>query len=318
MSTTNKPLSGKIALVTGASRGIGRGEAIGLGEAGATVYVTARTLTTGPLPGSAEATAAEVTEAGGKGIALQCDHGDDAQVEQVVRRISEEQERLDILVNNVLPGPPILEAPGPKMGGLPFWEAEVDGLWDACMMIGVRGHYVMTKLAMPLLLESKGLIVNTASAGGCMYTINVIYGVGKVAQEKMMLDMAVELEDTPVSIMTVWPGFVRTEVLSDHVDNDPSFIKTALANAWGRVPGKLEQLQAMSNEALLGLMESPVFTGRAIAALANDPNVKTKSGRVFSVVSLAKHYGFTDVDGSSTPDGLQLLETDYWGPLEEV
>ena len=311
MNTIKKPLSGKIALVTGASRGIGRGAAIGLGEAGATVYVTARTLTTGPLPGTAEETAVAVTEAGGKGIAIQCDHADDSQVEQVERRISEEQGRLDILVNNVLPGPPVLDAPGPKMGGVPFWEAEVDKLWDACMTIGVRGHYVMTKLAMPLLLKSKGLVVNTASVGGCLYTINVIYGVGKVAQEKMMRDMAVELEDHPVSIMTVWPGFVRTEVVGNHLDNDPAFFRNALGNAWSCVPGKLEELEAMSLEELRGLMESPVFTGRAIAALANDPNVKAKSGGVFSVVSLAKAYGFTDVDGS-TPDGLQLLETDCW------
>ena len=320
MRAIEKTLSGRVALVTGASRGVGRGAAIGLGEAGATVYITARRVSTSKeLSGSAEDTATLVTKAGGKGITVECDHADDQQVEALVRQIEEEQGRLDILVNNVLPGPSIMQHPGPSMGGAPFWEAEVDEQWHAALTVGVRGHYVMTKLAMPLLLASKGLIVNTSSVGGCLYTINVLYGVGKAAHEKMMRDMAVELEDTPVSIMTVWPGFVRTELQDERLRQDPSLevLRQALSMTWRLIPGKLEKLEAMSVEQLDGLVESPVFTGRAIVALANDPDVKEKNGRVFSVVSLAEAYGFTDIDGSR-PDGLQLLETDFWGPLEPI
>jgi len=316
MTDPAKPLAGKVALVTGASRGLGKGNAIGLGEAGATVYVTARTLSTpGPLPGTAEQTAQEVTAAGGKGIAVQCDHTDDAQVDAVFSRIREEQGKLDILVNCVYPAPGILPTTGPKMtGGAPFWETPVEEGWEAAFTLGVRAHYVATQKAMPMLLESSGLIVNISSPGNYVYIISTMYGMGKAANERMVNQMAQELEDTPVSIMTLWPGLVQTEIMGTVLENEPAMMREILSLIWTNVEGADTELAGMNTEQMLGLFESPTFSGRGVAALAADPEVKKKSGRVLALPALAKEYGFSDI-GGNIPDGLKLLETAAWPPL---
>jgi NAD(P)-dependent dehydrogenase (short-subunit alcohol dehydrogenase family) len=311
-----KKLAGRVALVTGASRGVGKGVAIGLGEQGATVYVTARTLSSpGELPGTAEQTAREITDAGGKGIALQCDHADDSQVDEVVRRIERDAGGLDILVNNVYPAPGILPTAGPKMpGGAPFWQTPVDEGWAAAFTLGVRGHYVMTQKAMPLLLKRSGLVVNISSPGNYTYLVSTMYGMGKAANERMMVQMAMELEEYPVSIMTLWPGVVRTEFTGGAIEQDPEWLRQLLSMSWANIPGAVDELAQLPREKILELTETPVFSGRAVAALATDPNVKLKSGRVLSVVGLANEFGFTDVDGT-VPDGLRLLDVDAWPPL---
>ena len=316
MTDSAKPHAGRVALVTGASRGLGKGTAIGLGEAGATVYVTARTLCTpGALPGTAEQTAREVTAAGGKGIAVQCDHTDDAQVDTVFSRIRDEQGKLDILVNCVYPAPGILPTTGPKLsGGAPFWETPVDEGWEAAFTLGVRAHYVATQKAMPLLLESSGLIVNISSPGNYVYIISTMYGMGKAANERMVVQMAQELEDTPVSIMTLWPGLVQTEIMGTALENNPAMMREILSLIWTNVEGADTELANMDTGQMLGLFESPTFCGRGVAALAADPDVKKKSGRVLALAALAKEYGFTDV-GGNIPDGLKLLETAAWPPL---
>ena len=316
MIQTTKPLAGRVAVVTGASRGVGRGVAIGLGEAGATVYVTARTMSEqGPVPGTAEETAREVTLAGGEGIAMRCDHTDDRQVDEVLRRIERDQGRLDILVNNVYPAPGILPTLGPKMpGGRPFWEAPVDQGWEAAFTLGVRAHYVMTQKSMPMLLKSGGLIVNISSPGNYVYVISTMYGMGKAANERMTQQMAIELANTPVSIVTLWPGTVRTEVVGEAIKANPEFHRKVLALMWENMPEALERLPKLTHDEILALIESPVFSGRAVAALAADPAVKTRSGRVLSVAELAHEYGFTDTDGT-IPDGLNLLNVDAWPPL---
>jgi len=317
MTDSAKPLAGKVALVTGASRGLGKGTAIGLGEAGATVYVTARTLATpGALPGTAEQTAQDITAAGGTGIAVQCDHTDDTQVDAVFTRIRQDQGKLDILVNCVYPAPGILPTTGPKMtGGAPFWQTPVNEGWEAAFTLGVRAHYVATQKAMPLLLESCGLIVNISSPGNYVYIISTMYGMGKAANERMVAQMAQELEDTGVSIMTLWPGLVKTEIMGGTLEHEPAMMREILSLVWTNIDGADKQLADMDLDQMMNLFETPVFTGRGVAALAADPNIKTKSGHVLALPALANEYGFTDTDGT-IPDGLKLLQTHAWPPLK--
>ena len=180
-------LQGRVAVVTGASRGIGKGIAVELGAQGATVYVTGRTTAEGGvLPGTVGQTAAEIDELGGKGIAVACDHHDDAAVLKVFERVREEQGRLDILVNNVFSAPDL----APWLGKN-FWELPIEA-WDQCIDIGVRSHYVASAFAVPLMLETgPGLIANISSPGAVAYSHNVAYGVGKAAVDRLSHDMAV-------------------------------------------------------------------------------------------------------------------------------
>ena len=257
-------LTGKIAVVTGASRGIGKGIAHALGDAGATVYVTGRTVTPGsaPLPGSIGETADEVTRRGGKGIAVQCDHGDDAQIKKLFERVADEQRgRMDLLVNNVY------RIPDPPAWGGGFWEHPVS-IWDDQVGIGLRAHYVASVYGAPMMVKAKsGLIVNISSGGGAQYIYSASYGVGKAGLDRLAKDMAHELRPYNVAAVSLWPGAVKTE-----------FVMKFAAG------GGIDLSQA----------ESPIFTGRAIVALASDPQLMTKSGQVFVVANLAKEYGFKD------------------------
>ena len=315
MSEDERALEGRVALVTGASRGIGRGTAIELGAKGATVYVTARTLddSSGPMPGTAQETAQAVNEAGGTGIALQCDHSDDEQVAGVFERITNDHDGLDVLVNNVFPSPDVATNMGPGWGGAPFWETSIDS-WQAVFTVAVRGHYVATQKAMPLLLKRSGLIVNVSSAGAFNYFMSPLYGAGKAAGHRLMLDMAKELSGYPVSILSVWPGVVRTELLQGMFDQTPQALVPLLRDAWAPFDDGEERIAALDADSLLALMETPRFAGRAIAALAADPDVAAKSGRAHAVVALAEEYGFTDVDGR-TPDAFRFRETALWPQL---
>ena len=263
-------LSGKVALVTGASRGVGKGIAMALGEAGAIVYVTGRTVEEGqaaiPLPGTVGQTAADVTRMGGQGIAVPCDHRDDAQVRAVFERIQQEQGRLDILVNNAWAGyegyidnhhlPPFA----------PFWEKSI-AYWDE-NMDGVRWAYVASVLAAPHMVQRRaGLIVNISFSP--LDLGNPAYNAAKTAVDRMTGDMAHQLREHQVAVVALHPGLVRTEGV--------------LVNA---------QYFDMSNS------ESPQYTGRAVAALAADPAVMEKSGQVLNVARLAQAYDFVDIDGT--------------------
>ncbi len=273
-----KQLSGRVAVVTGASRGIGKGIALELGAAGATVYVTGRTVDPGRLPGTVSGTAAEIDAAGGRGVAVPCDHRDDAAVAALFDRVRAEEGRLDVLVNNVY------DAPGSaRWLGRPFWEVPAAG-WDHTFTVGVRSHYVASVLAAPLLMDAAdgGLIVNVSSPGAVGYTHNVVYGVAKAALDRMTADMAHELRGQRVAVVSIWPGIVDTELL-----------KTIPPGADGRrvlsLPGEGDYDLAQA--------ETPRFAGRAVAALAGDPDRVSRSGRAFYVADLADAYGFTDVDG---------------------
>jgi dehydrogenase/reductase SDR family protein 1 len=266
------PLLGKVALVTGASRGVGKGIALGLGEAGATVYITGRTVEEGKaavaLPGTIHQTAAEVDRLGGTCIPLACDHRDDWQVESVFQRIRTEQNRLDILVNNVWGGYEHFNDGTPFWNEAGFWTVPLSR-WDAMFQAGVRAHYVASALAAPLMITRRaGLIVNISFFAAQRDDKGVAYGVAKAASDRMAACMAYELREHNVAAVSLYPGLVRTEAVL-----------------------KAAEYFDMSNS------ESPQFIGRAVAALAADPQVMNKSGRTLVAAALALEYGFTDVDG---------------------
>jgi NAD(P)-dependent dehydrogenase (short-subunit alcohol dehydrogenase family) len=262
-----KPLAGRVAIVTGASRGIGKGCAIELGAAGATVYVSGRSVEEGaaPLPGTIGATAAEVDAAGGRGVAVRCDHRDDAQVSELFERVDREQGRLDVLVNNAFLIPRELTA------GRPFWETPLSN-WDDMIDVGTRSAYVASHYAARRMAARRaGLIANVSSSGAVEYAWHVAYGVGKAALDRLTADCARELRPFGVAVVSLWPGLVLTE-------------RTSRAR------------QALPTLDWSGA-ESQRFTGRAVVALASAPDVLARSGRAWPSRELADAYGFADVDG---------------------
>jgi len=265
-------LSGKVAVVTGASRGVGRGIALGLGEAGATVYITGRTVKNktdaGKLGGTVFTTAEEVTAIGGKGIGIQCDHTDDAQVEEVFQRIKKESKKIDILVNNAWAGYENMHEGRRFTYFKPFWEQPF-WRWNAMFDAGVRAAYTSSAFAARSMTKKKsGLIVNISFWSAQVYMSNTQYGVSKAAVDKMSEYMAHELKKFNVAVVSLYPGLVRTEgVLKNAKHFD------------------------MSNS------ESPQFIGRVVAALATDPNIMKKSGKVLVAAQEALEYGIQDIDG---------------------
>ncbi len=251
-------LEGKTALVTGGSRSVGKGIAFGLGEAGATVYITGRTVT--------ERVAAEVTALGGKGIAVRCDHQHDDDVRAAFEQINRSEGRLDILVNNAWGGYKRLRNrksyPGYKWKD-PFWKQPLD-IWDDMHTVGVRSNYVASAFAAPMMLKQKsGLIVSISFFSGRRYYGNVPYGVSKAAVDRLTKDMAEELRPHHVASVSLYPGHV--------IDRK-------------KTPNPKR--------------ETAQFVGRAVAALAGDPEIMKKSGQILVAAELAREYGFTDIDGT--------------------
>ena len=258
-----------VAVVTGASRGAGKGIALALGDIGATVYVTGRSTQEGdsPLPGTVYATAEEINRRGGRGVPVVCDHSNDNQVQALFAQIASEQGRIDILVNNALCVPDGLTAEGP------FWEKPL--ALQAILNVGLRSSYVASYFAAPLLLKSAaGLVVNTSSPGGRCYMHGPAYGAGKAAVDKMAHDMAVDFKPHGVAVVSLWMGILKTERTMAVINAQPELYADMLAMA-----------------------ESPEFSGRVIAALANDPERMTYSGKVCMGAELGQHYGVLDIDG---------------------
>lgn len=266
-------LAGQVAVVTGASRGVGKGVAVQLGAAGATVYVTGRSARAGDgpvvfgeaLPGTVGETAEAVTAAGGKGIAVPLDHRDDAAVEALFERVEREFGRLDLLVNNAFYVPEAL------LSGKPFWEQPLS-LWDDMTDVGVRSHYVGSVFGARMMVrQRRGLIINTSSPGGGHYTMTPAYGIGKVAVDRMTFDTAHELRPYNVAVVSIWLGLISTERTQVAARNLPQF-DTSTA-------------------------ESPAFVGKGVAALASDPGIMARSGSVLYSAELADVYGVTEADG---------------------
>jgi len=267
-----KPLAGKVAVVTGASRGLGKGIALGLGEAGATVVVTGRSTreTPGVVAGDIDSTAEEVTRLGGRGIAARCDHRDDAQVEALFERVRREHGVPDLLVNNALASPPM----DVLWGGERFWRLPVH-LWDDLIDVGLRSHFVASRLVAPMMIErGRGLIINVAShAANRPKTeksrVILPYSVGKAGLHRLSSDMAVELREHGVAVIEVWPPASVTE----HVRARPELF------------GDLSQWKPV------------LFTGRVVAALAAESDPMARSGQAVAIDDLAKELGVSAESG---------------------
>jgi len=282
MNEPLRPLIGKIALVTGASRGIGKGIAISLSLAGATVYITGRTTeensSASGLEGSIHKTVEDIKRLGGNCSAIQCDHRNDQEVEKVFETIATEHKHLDILVNNVWGGYEHFTDGTEFWNEKGFWTQPLSR-WDSMFASGVRAHYISSVLAVPLMiLGSQGLIVNLSFFAAKRTDKGVAYSTAKAATDQMVACMADELRGHKIAAVSIYPGLVRTE----------SVMKAA------------EYLD-LSNS------ESPQFIGRAIAALASDSQVMDKSGLTLIAAELAKEYGFTDIDGKQ-PRSLSAAE----------
>lgn len=263
---------GLVAVVTGASRGAGKGIALALAATGATVYVTGRTRHDGdsPLPGSVETTAKEIESRGGIGIPLVCDHGDDAQVAAAFERIGAEQGHLDVLVNNAF------TIPDGITSRRPFWEKRLDQ--QQVLDVGLRSSYVSSYYAAPLLINGGRLVVNTSSFGGTCYMHGPAYGAVKAGVDKMAHDMAEDFRPYGVAAISLWMGMLRTE--------------------------RTEALFTSSDHryaALTQHAESAEFPGRVIAALARHEGRMAYSGRVLVAAELALELGVVDVDGRQPP-----------------
>jgi NAD(P)-dependent dehydrogenase (short-subunit alcohol dehydrogenase family) len=258
-----------IALVTGASRGAGRGIAIALGSHGCTVYVTGRSEKAGDasLPGTIHETAQAVTDAGGRGIAVRVDHRDDGQVKAVFEQIGREQGRLDILVNNACALHDKLTSPGH------FWEKpmEIVDMLD----VGLRSSFVASYYGAPMMIgQRQGLIVFTSASGAVHYVFGPVYGAHKSGMDKFAADMAVDLREFNVAAVSIWMGALSTERLRMIIASDPARF------------GRLEETT-----------ETPEFTGHVIWAMYNDPELMRMSGKTLIGAELGAQYGIRDRDG---------------------
>jgi len=281
-------LSGKVAVVTGASRGIGKGIALALGAEGATVYVTGRTVGPGKatLPGTVGETAAEVDRRGGRGIAVQVDHAEDDQVAALFERVGREHGRLDVLVNNAISIPAELTQPGG------FWQRPISN-WEL-IDVGVRSNFTAAWHAAQLMVPQKsGLIVALSGYAGVTYTFGVLFGTCKTATDRMARDMAVELKPHNVASLSLWQGFTYTERAQENLK---------------KVDGMAAQLNSAAGS-------SVEFPGRVIAALATDPDIMKRTGGTFISAELAQEYGVSDVDGRVIPSLRAQRGAPIWAPI---
>lgn len=284
-----KPLAGKVAVVTGASRGIGKGTACVLAEAGATVYVTARTVEAGanPLPGTIGETLIEIEARGGKGIGVALDLHDDAAIEALFAQVKAEQGRLDILVNNAMSIPDSMTE---KKG---FWEKPLADEWDI-WETGVRAAFIASHHAAKIMAPQKsGLIAFMSGYVGRTYTYDVMFGTAKTSTDRMARDMGVELKPHGVASVSLWQGFTYTE----------------------RAVENLKKVEGMASQLNSAVGSSPEFVGRVIAALASAPDLMERTGGSWIVAELAEAYGVTDKDGRTIPSLREERGSPIFGPV---
>jgi NAD(P)-dependent dehydrogenase (short-subunit alcohol dehydrogenase family) len=291
----NSRLDGRVALVAGATRGAGRGIAVALGEAGATVYCTGRSTRAQrseyDRPETIEETAELVSEAGGTGIGVPCDHLDPAQVERLVGQIDGDHGRLDVLVNDVWGGEKLFE------WDTPLWEHDLDaGL--RILRLAVETHLVTSHFALPLLIRRPGGLVvemtdGTRDYNDSRYRVNAFYDLAKASVLRLAFAQAKELEPHGCAAVALTPGWLRSEMMLEAF---------GVTEADWDQPGKAPPHFA-------AISESPRYVGRAVAALAADPDRARRNGGSFSSGELARDYGFTDLDGS---------QPDCWRYMVEV
>jgi len=268
-------LDGKIAVVTGASRGIGKGIALGLAEYGATVYIAGRTESDDNLPDflkgtTIHKTAEEVTKMGGKGIVCRCDFSKDDDIKNLFERIQKEQGRLDILVNNAWSG--ANHVMSGYFWNTPFWKQPTT-LFDDFFTVGLRSGYICSQYAAKIMEEQKsGLITNISFYSARRYWLTPSHGIFKAATDKMTADTAHELREHNIKVFSLYPGNVSTEGMIEAAKYNPA----------------LKEQE----------MESPQFVGRCVAALALDEAAIKQSGEVLITGEIAKQYGFTDLNGN--------------------
>jgi NAD(P)-dependent dehydrogenase (short-subunit alcohol dehydrogenase family) len=290
-----RQLDGKVALVAGATRGAGRGTAVALGEAGATVYCTGRTTrerrSEYDRPETIEETAELVTAAGGTGIAVAVDHLEAAQVEALVQRIDAEQGRLDVLVNDIWGGELLFE------WNKPVWEHDLEkGL--RLLRLAIDTHLITSHFALPLLIRSPGGLVvemtdGTREYNADHYRLSAFYDLAKASAIRLAFAQSEELAPHGCTAVALTPGWLRSEMMLDNY----------------RVTEENWRDGAAVNPHFAAISESPRFVGRAVAALAADPDLQRRTGGSFSSGGLAREYGFTDLDGS---------QPDCWRYLVEV
>ncbi|MCX4719061.1 SDR family oxidoreductase [Streptomyces virginiae] len=299
MTTKTRQLAGKVALVAGGTRGGGRGIAVELGAAGATVYVTGRSSGTRrsdlDRPETIEETAGTITAAGGRGIPVRTDHSDPEQVQALVARIATEQEgRLDILVNSVWGGDALTDWEHP------LWEQDLDqGL--RLMRRAVETHVITSRYALPLMVaRGSGLVVEVTDGNTARYRGSFFYDMAKSAVIRLAVAQAAELRPHGVAAVSLTPGFLRSEAMLEHF---------GVTEATWR--------DGAAEDPNFAHSETPAYLGRAVVALAADPDVIARTGRALATWDLYKEYGFTDADGSR-PDfaahWARNLEAEY-GPL---
>lgn len=268
------PDNGPVAIVTGASRGAGRGIAIALGSHGCTVYVTGRSEKAGDssLPGTIYATADAITAAGGKGIAVRVDHADDAQVAALFAQVAREQDgRLDILVNNAAAVHDEMTQP------LRFWEKplKIGDMID----VGLRSSYVASWHAAPMMVkQGRGLIIMTSASGAVHYVFGPAYGAHKAGQDKLAADMAVDFDDAGVNVLSIWMGALMTDRLKNLIEADP--VK------YRHIPD---------------IVETPELTGHIVWAMFQDPEIATLTGQTVIGAEMAIRYGLKDAGGRQPP-----------------
>ncbi|KAJ1360350.1 Dehydrogenase reductase SDR member 1 [Parelaphostrongylus tenuis] len=317
-SKMSRVLGGQIALVTGASRGVGRGIALQLGQSGVTVYISGRKPTNSlqsqhrNLP-TLETTADDIRNRGGVAIPVYCDHTDHEEIAELFDRIHKENGgTLNILVNAAYSGVQDMA----NAGSVPFFEAD-PLLWDSVNNVGLRNNYICCVHAARMMVKRRsGLIVNMSSAAGLQYTFNVPYGVGKAAIDRMSADMAIELQPYGVSVVSLWPGMQSKE---GSEESAMLCIGYNLYTKYLKVIGKAQFLWFFDNnlyqlDKTFEQSESAEFVGKAVVALAGDRNIQEKSGKVLMTYDLANEYNFKDIDGG-LPIDIRRVSTalEYFG-----